>query len=88
MRLATIAGRLRNLFLQGIALLAPLVVTIALLILVIRSVEGFVADLLCRLLPADWKAFNNAWQQRPTPRRRPASTATGAVALPRRPNRG
>ncbi len=54
MHLATIAGRLRNLFLQGIALLAPLVVTIALLIWVIRSVEVFVGDLLRQLLPADW----------------------------------
>lgn len=46
--------RLRNLFLQGIALLAPLVLTLALLVWVAHSVETWVGTVLRHLLPAGW----------------------------------
>ncbi|MBK1629900.1 hypothetical protein CKO31_03910 [Thiohalocapsa halophila] len=46
--------RLRNLFLQGIALLAPLILTIALIIWLGRSVELVVGGALRQLLPPDW----------------------------------
>ncbi|MBK5929474.1 DUF502 domain-containing protein [Halochromatium salexigens] len=46
--------RLRNWFLQGIALLAPLTITLALLIWLGQSVEVFVDGLLHRLLPEAW----------------------------------
>jgi len=46
--------RLRNLFLQGIALLAPLILTVALIIWLGRSVELVVGGALRQLLPPDW----------------------------------
>lgn len=46
--------RLSNLFLQGIALLAPLVITVGLLFWVGRSVELMMGDLLRMVLPAGW----------------------------------
>jgi len=46
--------RLRNLFLQGIALLAPLALTIALLFWLGHSVETVVGGALRHLLPAGW----------------------------------
>ncbi len=46
--------RLRNLFLQGIALLAPLILTIALIIWLGRSVELVVGGALQQLLPPHW----------------------------------
>ncbi|NEX23735.1 DUF502 domain-containing protein [Thiorhodococcus mannitoliphagus] len=45
---------LRNLFLQGIALLAPLIITVALVIWLGGGVELIVGDLLRRILPDDW----------------------------------
>lgn len=45
---------LRNLFLQGIALLAPLIITIALLVWLGRSVELLMGGLLRGLMPDDW----------------------------------
>jgi len=47
-------GRLSNLFLQGLALLAPLVITIALLVWVGRSVELFMGHLVRILIPSGW----------------------------------
>lgn len=46
--------RLRNLFLQGIALLAPLILTIALIIWLGHSVELVVGGALRQLLPPAW----------------------------------
>ncbi|MCG6943510.1 MAG: DUF502 domain-containing protein [Thiohalocapsa sp.] len=46
--------RLRNLFLQGIALLAPLALTIALLVWLGEWVESVVGGALRHLLPAGW----------------------------------
>jgi len=46
--------RLRNLFLQGIALLAPLTLTIALLVWLGHSVEALVGGALAGLLPQGW----------------------------------
>jgi uncharacterized membrane protein len=46
--------RLRNLFLQGIALLAPLALTIALLVWLGHSVEAVVGGVLKHLLPNGW----------------------------------
>ncbi len=46
--------RLRTWFLQGIALLAPLIITLALLIWLGRSVEVFVGGLLQHLMPDAW----------------------------------
>ena len=46
--------RLRNLFLQGIALLAPLILTLALLVWLGHSVEALVGGVLARLLPQGW----------------------------------
>ncbi|NBC13032.1 MAG: DUF502 domain-containing protein [Gammaproteobacteria bacterium] len=46
--------RLRNLFLQGIALLAPLILTIALIIWLGHSVELVVGGALRQLLPPGW----------------------------------
>ncbi len=46
--------RLRTWFLQGIALLAPLVITLALLIWLGRSVEVFVGGFLRHLMPDAW----------------------------------
>jgi uncharacterized membrane protein len=46
--------RLRNLFLQGIALLAPLTLTIALLVWLGHSVEMLVGGALAGLLPQGW----------------------------------
>jgi len=46
--------RLRNLFLQGIALLAPLIITIALLVWLGRSAESFMGALLRHLMPDAW----------------------------------
>ncbi|NEX18470.1 MAG: hypothetical protein C1943_18180 [Halochromatium sp.] len=46
--------QLRTWFLQGIALLAPLIITLALLIWLGRSVELFVGGLLRHLLPHAW----------------------------------
>lgn len=45
---------LRKLFLQGIALLAPLIITIALLVWLGRSVELLMGGLLRGLMPDDW----------------------------------
>jgi uncharacterized membrane protein len=45
---------LRNLFLQGIALLAPLILTMALLVWLIGSVEIFIGGVLRTLLPPGW----------------------------------
>lgn len=47
-------ARLRNLFLQGIALLAPLIITLALLIWLARSAELFMGHLLRYLMPEAW----------------------------------
>lgn len=49
-----LVARLRTLFLQGIALLAPLIITIALLIWVGRIVEQFMGGLLRGLMPDAW----------------------------------
>ncbi|WP_462321585.1 DUF502 domain-containing protein [Halochromatium sp.] len=46
--------QLRTWFLQGIALLAPLIITLALLIWLGRSVEVFVGGLLRHLMPDAW----------------------------------
>jgi uncharacterized membrane protein len=46
--------QLRNWFLQGIALLAPLAITFAFLFWLVRAVEMFMGDLLQGLLPVDW----------------------------------
>ncbi|MFD2112009.1 DUF502 domain-containing protein [Thiorhodococcus fuscus] len=47
-------GRLRKWFLQGLALLAPLVITIAFLVWLGRSVELFMGDLMRVLIPSGW----------------------------------
>lgn len=47
-------SRLRTLFLQGIALLAPLIITIALLVWLARIAEVFMGGMLRGLMPADW----------------------------------
>ncbi|NEV61395.1 DUF502 domain-containing protein [Thiorhodococcus minor] len=54
MQIGASIAHLRNLFLQGIALLAPLIITIALVVWLGRSVELIVGDLLRRILPAHW----------------------------------
>ena len=46
--------QLRNLFLQGLALIAPLVITVALLLWAGRAVELFMGDFLRILLPPGW----------------------------------
>jgi uncharacterized membrane protein len=46
--------RLRTWFLQGIALLAPLIITLALLIWLAQSVEVFVGGFLRHLMPDAW----------------------------------
>lgn len=51
---AELLTRLRNLFLQGIALLAPLLLTIALIVWLARSVEVVVGAVLKQVLPPDW----------------------------------
>jgi uncharacterized membrane protein len=51
---AELLTRLRNLFLQGIALLAPLILTIALMIWLGRSVELVVGGALRQLMPNAW----------------------------------
>jgi uncharacterized membrane protein len=54
MRLGSTITRLRNLFLQGIALLAPLIITLALLIWLGQSAEQFMGGLLRHLMPDQW----------------------------------
>jgi uncharacterized membrane protein len=54
MGLRSTTAHLRNLFLQGIALLAPLIITIALLVWLGRSVELWMGGLLRGLMPDDW----------------------------------
>lgn len=54
MRFGSLMGQMRNWFLQGIALVAPLVITIALIVWIGRSVEIVVGDLLRHVLPTDW----------------------------------
>jgi len=54
MKLDASLRRLSNLLLQGLALLAPLVITVALLVWVGRSVEFFMGNLLRVLIPSDW----------------------------------
>jgi uncharacterized membrane protein len=54
MGLRSTTAHLRNLFLQGIALLAPLIITIALLFWLGRSVELWMGGLLRGLMPDDW----------------------------------
>ncbi|KAA6184177.1 DUF502 domain-containing protein [Thiohalocapsa marina] len=54
MRIASTLARLRNLFLQGIALLAPLAITLALLVWLGRSAEQWMGQLLRQLLPEAW----------------------------------
>jgi uncharacterized membrane protein len=49
-----VLARLRNLFLQGIALIAPLALTLALLVWLGHSVEVVVGSALKQLLPAGW----------------------------------
>jgi len=49
-----VLARLRNLFLQGIALLAPLALTLALIVWLGHSVEVIVGSALKQLLPAGW----------------------------------
>lgn len=51
---AALLKRLRNLFLQGIALLAPLALTLALIVWVGHSVEAVVGAALKQLLPEGW----------------------------------
>ncbi|MGD8206557.1 MAG: DUF502 domain-containing protein [Thiohalocapsa sp.] len=51
---ADVLTHLRNLFLQGIALLAPLALTIALIVWIGHSVEVIVGGALRRLLPTGW----------------------------------
>lgn len=46
--------KLSNLFLQGLALIAPLVITLALLVWVGRYVELFMGDVLRALIPSHW----------------------------------
>jgi uncharacterized membrane protein len=50
----SLLAKLRTWFLQGLALLAPLVVTLALLIWLGRTVEDFAGALLRPLLPKGW----------------------------------
>lgn len=47
-------GRLRKWFLQGLALLAPLFITIVFLVWLGRSVELFMGDLVRVLIPSGW----------------------------------
>jgi uncharacterized membrane protein len=51
---ASLLTRLRTWFLQGIALLAPLIITLALLIWLGQSVEIFVGGFLRHLMPDAW----------------------------------
>jgi len=51
---SSLLTQLRTWFLQGIALLAPLIITLALLIWLGRSVEIFVGGLLRHLMPDAW----------------------------------
>jgi uncharacterized membrane protein len=51
---AAVLTRLRNLFLQGIALLAPLALTIALIVWLGHSVEVVIGGALKQLLPSGW----------------------------------
>ncbi|MEE4295574.1 MAG: DUF502 domain-containing protein [Wenzhouxiangella sp.] len=54
MQVTALLTQLRTWFLQGIALLAPLVITIALLFWLGRSIENVVGILLRHLLPQGW----------------------------------
>lgn len=54
MRIGPSMSRLRTWFLQGIALLAPLIITLAFLVWLGRSVEVVVGELLRQVLPAGW----------------------------------
>lgn len=54
MRPGAMLANLRKWFLQGIALVAPLAITIAFLFWLGRSVELFMGDLLRTLLPPEW----------------------------------
>jgi len=54
MQLGPSFSQLRTWFLQGIALLAPLIITIAFLVWLGRSVEVLVGDLLRQILPGGW----------------------------------
>jgi len=54
MRQRTLLERLRIWFLQGIALVAPLAITVAFVFWLGQSLEGFFGGLLQGLLPADW----------------------------------
>jgi uncharacterized membrane protein len=51
---SSMLNKLRTWFLQGIALLAPLIITLALLVWLGQSVEVFVGGLLRHLLPETW----------------------------------
>jgi uncharacterized membrane protein len=51
---SSLLNKLRTWFLQGIALLAPLIITLALLVWLGQSVEVFVGGLLRHLLPDAW----------------------------------
>jgi uncharacterized membrane protein len=52
--IGAVLTRLRNLFLQGIALLAPLALTLALVVWLGHSVEVVVGSALKQFLPAGW----------------------------------
>ena len=54
MQETSLLSQLRTWFLQGIALLAPLFITLALLIWLGQSIEVFVGGLLRHLIPAAW----------------------------------
>ncbi|MCF8017260.1 MAG: DUF502 domain-containing protein [Chromatiaceae bacterium] len=54
MQESSLLSRLRTWFLQGIALLAPLIITLALLVWLGRSVEIFVGVFLRHLMPDAW----------------------------------
>lgn len=54
MQAPSLLTQLRTWFLQGIALLAPLIITLVLLVWLGRSIEGFVGTLLRQLLPTGW----------------------------------
>lgn len=54
MKIGASIAQLRNLFLRGIALLAPLIITIALVVWLGRGMEQVVGDLLRHLLPNGW----------------------------------
>ena len=54
MQLGPSFSQLRTWFLQGIALLAPLIITVAFFVWLGRSVEVLVGDLLRQILPGGW----------------------------------